>query len=127
MSVLQTSRLILSPCRTEDRDDFINLELDPEVMLFLNGGHAVDQGKIDPNATFLMPRGTESYVWTARRSGNGAFVGWFCLWPETANRAELGYRLRRAEWGHGLASEGSAAWWTGALRTADMTPLPRRP
>lgn len=109
MPVLQTMRLTLSPCRPSDRADFIALELDPEVMRFLNGGHAVDHDKVDPNPTFLMPRGTEPYVWTARRTGNGAFVGWFCLWRDSDTLAELGYRLRRLDWGQGLASEGAAA------------------
>ena len=109
MAVLQTMQLTLSPCCPSDRTDFIDLELDPEVMRFLNGGHAVDHEQAEPDATFLMPRGTEPYVWTARRTTNGAFVGWFCLWPESETLAELGYRLRRMEWGQGLASEGASA------------------
>lgn len=109
VAVLQTKHLTLSPCSPRDRADFIDLELDPEVMRFLNGGHAVDHERIDPNATFLMPRGTEPHVWTARRTGTGAFVGWFCLWPESETLAELGYRLRRLDWGQGLASEGALA------------------
>ncbi len=109
MTVLQTIRLTLRPCCPSDRADFMSLERDPEVMRFLNGGHAVDHEAIDPNATFLMPRGTEPHVWTARRTANGAFVGWFCLWPESKTVAELGYRLRRTEWGQGFASEGASA------------------
>ena len=109
MSVLQTTHLTLVPCCPTDGADFIDLELDPEVMRYLNGGHAVDHEHIDPNATFLMPRGTEPYVWTARRTANGAFVGWFCLSPESQTLAELGYRLRRMDWGQGLATEGASA------------------
>ena len=109
MAVLQTKRLTLSPCCPSDSADFIALELDPEVMRFLNGGHAVDRVQIDPNAPFLMPQGTEPYVWTARRTTSNAFVGWFCLWPESATLAELGYRLRRMDWGQGFASEGALA------------------
>jgi RimJ/RimL family protein N-acetyltransferase len=109
MAVLQTERLTLSPCCPDDRDDFIGLELDPEVMRFLNGGHAVDHERVGPDTTFLMPRGTEPHVWTARRTISGAFVGWFCLWPDSDTLAELGYRLRRMEWGQGLASEGASA------------------
>lgn len=97
MVILQTTRLTLSPCSPGDRADFIDLERDPEVMRFLHG------------APFLMPRGTEAHVWTARRTANAAFVGWFCLWPESEAMAELGYRLRRLDWGQGLASEGSSA------------------
>lgn len=109
MAVLQTTHLTLSPCRPNDSADFIALERDPEVMRYLNGGHPVDHARIDPDATFLMPRGTEPHVWTARRTANGAFVGWFCLWPEDAAMAELGYRLRRQDWGQGLACEGATA------------------
>jgi len=109
MVTLQTNRLTLQPCSTDDRDDFIALERDPEVMRFLNGGQIVDVENPDPASPFLMPRGTEPYVWTARDNAGNAFVGWFCLWPETATLAELGYRLRRDCWGKGLASEGAAA------------------
>src|SRR5690242_12856979 len=109
MAILQTTRLTLDRCRPSDRADFIALERDPEVMRHLNGGHAVDHHHVDPNATFLMPRGTEEYVWTARRKSNDTFVGWFCLWPDSATQAELGYRLRRLDWGQGLAAEGAAA------------------
>jgi RimJ/RimL family protein N-acetyltransferase len=109
VAVLQTTRLTLSPCCPSDRDDFIGLERDPEVMRFLNGGHAVDQEQSDPDSPFLMPRGTETYVWTGRRTANGAFVGWFCLYPESEKTAELGYRLRRMDWGRGLATEGASA------------------
>ena len=118
MAVLQTTRLTLSPCRPDDRADFIDLELDPQVMRFLNGGHAVDHERVDPDAPFLMPRGTEPYVWTARRTTDGAFIGWFCLWPESKDLAELGYRLRRAEWGKGLASEGATALVDWGFATA---------
>lgn len=118
MAVLQTSRLTLSPCCPNDRADFMGLELDPEVMRFLNGGHAVDHDQADPNPTFLMPRGTEPYVWTARRTGTGAFVGWFCLWRDSDTLAELGYRLRRLDWGQGLASEGAAALIDWGFRSA---------
>lgn len=109
MVVLQTLRLTLSPCLPGDCADFIALERDPEVMRFLNGGHPVDREQSDPDAPFLMPRGTEPHVWTARRTANAAFVGWFCLWPESETMAELGYRLRRMDWGQGLASEGASA------------------
>ncbi|PPJ46912.1 N-acetyltransferase [Rhizobium sp. KAs_5_22] len=109
MVVLTTDRLTLRPCRPDDRDDFVGLEHDPEVMRFLNGGYAVDRGQVAGNADFLMPNGTEPHVWTARRLENDAFVGWFCLWPESEVLAELGYRLRQADWGQGLASEGAAA------------------
>jgi RimJ/RimL family protein N-acetyltransferase len=109
VNVLQTENLTLTPCAPSDRSDFIDLERDPDVMRFLNGG-AVDHESTDPEkVTFLMPRGTEPDVWTARRINNGAFVGWFCLSSECDGVAEIGYRLRRDAWGKGYASEGAHA------------------
>lgn len=107
--VIETARLRLLQCTPADREDFVALELDAEVMHFLNGG-PVDHADIDPDhAGFMMPRGTETYVWTGRQRSDGAFVGWFCLYPETPLRAELGYRLARKGWGKGYATEGAAA------------------
>lgn len=117
MTVLTTQHLTLAPCRTEDAADFIGLERDLEVMRFLNGG-GVDHETIDSNAAFLIARGTEPHVWTARRTIGGGFVGWFCLWPENATLAEIGYRLRRQEWGHGFASEGARALVDWGFRSA---------
>ena len=108
MTTLHTPRLTLTPCTPQDCPDFVALEQDPEVMRHLNGGQPVDRATTDPDADFLMPDGTEPHVWTARRK-DGAFVGWFCLWPDDDTCAELGYRLRRTEWGKGLASEGAKA------------------
>jgi RimJ/RimL family protein N-acetyltransferase len=118
MAVLQTQTLTLRPCSPSDCADFIALELDPQVMHFLNGG-AVDHATTDAKAVnFLMPRGVEPYVWTARRTASNAFVGWFCLFPETRALAEIGYRLRRDDWGQGLASEGAAALVDWGFRSA---------
>ena len=99
----------MRPCSPADRADFIGLELDPEVMRFLNGGAVDHEATIPTATTFLMPRGEEPYVWTARRTRTDAFVGWFCLYPETETLGEIGYRLRREDWGQGLASEGASA------------------
>jgi RimJ/RimL family protein N-acetyltransferase len=118
MKHLQTARLMISPCCPADRADFMALERDPEVMRFLNGGYAVDHRQDAVETTFLMPRGTEPYVWTARRRATGSFVGWFCLWSEDGKVAELGYRLSRAEWGQGLASEGGSALVDWGFRSA---------
>lgn len=109
MSTLVTQRLLLVLSQPSDCRDFIELERDAEVMRFLHGA-AVDHETVRPqDVAFLMPRGTEPYVWTARRRHDAAFVGWFCLYPETPDLAELGYRLQRKSWGQGLATEGAAA------------------
>ncbi len=55
--------------------------------------------------------GTRGF-WAAREKGAGAFLGWFELRPLDDHDpavAELGYRLNRAAWGRGYATEGARA------------------
>lgn len=111
MITLETPRLLLRPSRPDDRADLYALEQDPEVMRFLNGGHPTPEDGIDETADYYMPRGGEDGLWVAHEKSSGAFVGWFALGSEDkdAETAELGYRLRRAMWGRGLASEAAKA------------------
>ena len=106
---LETPRLLLRPVIPADRDDLFALEQDPEVMRFLNGGKPTPPDGIDPSVDFLMPRGAEQGIWSAREKVSGAFVGWFSLYDHGDGTAELGYRLRRAVWRLGYASEGARA------------------
>lgn len=106
---LETRRLRLKPVSQADRDDLFALEQDPEVMRFLNGGKPTPLDGIDPSVDFLMPRGGEQGIWSAREKASEAFVGWFALNDNGDGTAELGYRLRQVMWGLGYASEGAKA------------------
>lgn len=122
MTGIRTERLILRPCTPLDRSNFIALETDAEVMRYLNGG-PVDHSQFDPtDAPFLMPRGTEPFVWSAMCSHDRQFVGWFSLAPKSKTIAELGYRLCRGAWGRGLATEGAIALvdWAFANASYEM-------
>lgn len=118
MALIRTARISISPCSLADAPDFAALERDPEVMRYLTGGQVGNGVPEELAGTYLQPRGREDHVWTARHAESGSFVGWFCLWPETAQRAEIGYRLCRAAWGQGLASEGAAALMNWGFESA---------
>jgi RimJ/RimL family protein N-acetyltransferase len=50
--------------------------------------------------------------WAAIERASGTFIGWFHLRPlpeDPRDEPELGYRLVRASWGRGYATEGSRA------------------
>jgi RimJ/RimL family protein N-acetyltransferase len=111
---LRTERLALREFTLDDADLLVELDSDPEVMRYLT-----DQ-LTDPEHVRqqVLPRLIDEYrrhpgfgLWAAHTHG-GEFIGWFHLRQRDnrpAGEVELGYRLRRAAWGRGYATEGSRA------------------
>jgi RimJ/RimL family protein N-acetyltransferase len=113
---LQTERLTLRRFTEDDVDNLVDLDGDPDVMHFLNGGRPTPP-EVIRNET--LPRFLEYYersagygIWAAIEKSSGDFLGWFALRPEAdgiPDQAELGYRLRKSAWGKGYGTEGSRA------------------
>jgi RimJ/RimL family protein N-acetyltransferase len=113
---LETERLMLRRLTEADVDNLVELDSDPEVMRFLSGGPATPRNVIERD---ILPRCLLSYedfpgfgVWAAIEKASGVFLGWLSLRPHEDSppgEVELGYRLRRAAWGRGYATEGSRA------------------
>ncbi|MFJ4762028.1 GNAT family N-acetyltransferase [Streptomyces diastaticus] len=113
---LETRQLTLRPFTHADADDLFALDNDPDVMRFINGGRPTSHEAI---RTRVLPRllhdypcfGTRGY-WAAEEKATGTFLGWLEFRPledHSPAVAELGYRLNKAAWGKGLATEGSRA------------------
>lgn len=109
-----TARLALRPLTTADVDLIVELDRDPEVMRFINGGQATPRAE----AASIVDRSL-GHRWLAFERAGAAFVGWFGLRPVGAHERELGYRLRRACWGRGLATEGALAMLDTAFTRLD--------
>jgi RimJ/RimL family protein N-acetyltransferase len=101
----------LRPLAETDLDALVALDADPEVMRFINGGQPTPRALC---AEVLLPR----MLAAATRPGLGffavespdrAFMGWMHLRLDTfePSWAELGYRLGRPWWGHGVATSAS--------------------
>jgi RimJ/RimL family protein N-acetyltransferase len=109
--VVTTERLRLVRLTRAHLEDLVALDSDPEVMRFINGGEPTTR---QDYLQHLLPRMTafdDQPFGFAAAYEEDVFVGWFHLRPSVADAEvlELGYRLRRATWGRGLATEGGRA------------------
>jgi RimJ/RimL family protein N-acetyltransferase len=113
---LETERMLLRRFTAVDADNLVDLDSDPEVMRYLSGGTPTPRGVIE---SVILPRFLDSYgrragfgYWAAIDKATDGFIGWFGFnSPDRSDLTvvELGYRLRRAVWGRGYATEGSRA------------------
>lgn len=112
---LETERLILRQFTEADVDHLFDLDSDPEVMRFLNGGtptpRDIIQNDILPRFLHYDERLPGYGFWAAIEKATGDFLGWFSFRPSDGipDEVQLGYRLRKAAWGKGYATEGSRA------------------
>ncbi|MGB2571171.1 GNAT family N-acetyltransferase [Micromonospora citrea] len=123
--LLETARLRLRRFTADDVDHLVALDADPEVMRFLTGGVATPRETVrDEHLPRILARYDHTPGlgrWAAQERSTGEFLGWFALDPsDDGTEAELGYRLRRAAWGRGLATEGSRALVRHAFDTVGV-------
>ena len=113
----ETARLCLRQWRESDREPFAALNADPDVMQFFPAPvtREATDASIDAWQSQLAERGWSN--WAAEIRETGEFIGFIGL---TVPRrvlpfspcVEVGWRLARAHWGNGYATEGAR----GALR-----------
>jgi RimJ/RimL family protein N-acetyltransferase len=115
---LSTERVRLRQPEESDAEFLLELDSDPEVMRFLTGGRASTPEEVEATIARIVDyreRFSERLgVFMAEERSTGGFMGWFHLRPDKNDLGnlrdlELGYRLKRACWGRGIASEVSRA------------------
>lgn len=116
--MIRTERLLLRRWRDDDRPTFAAMNRDPIVMEHF-------QGLTAPEDSDAFVDRIESHwdddgwgLWAVEVPGVTPFVGFTGLWPATHvlgwPSVEVGWRLARAHWGNGYATEAAHA----ALRFA---------
>ncbi len=110
---LQTDRLTLRRFTEDDVDNLFDLNSDPEVMRYLTGGEPTPREEIRdhmiPFHLGVYERSDQFGTWAAEARSTGEFLGWFHFRSVPGEGIDLGYRLRRAAWNQGYATEGSRA------------------
>ncbi len=113
MIIVETPRLILRVFCPDDLDAFAPIEADPEVMRFYASG---------PRPREWAERGVRYFMglqeqhgfspWAIIHKVDDQFIGFCGLLPQTIDgqaEVEVGYKLARAYWGQGLATEAALA------------------
>ena len=119
--MIETARLLIRAWRDTDRAPFAAMGRDPEVMATI--GPLQSRAETDLDVDHLIARGSRQghVFWAVERRADAAFLG-FCGIEfgdadlPIADLPEIGWRLARAHWGLGYATEAAAAclaWaWT---------------
>ena len=99
----------------DDAELFVELDSDPEVVRWVGNPEpttvAVVESRVLPKIFAYYAAHPSQGLWATHEIATGEFIGWFHYRPAKAppHDPELGYRLRRASWGKGYATEGSRA------------------
>ena len=109
----ETERLVLRRFGKGDVDLLVGLDSDPEVMRFLTGQPTPREEIVDvvlPAILAVYAEHRELGTFAAYQKADDAFVGWFGMQPtKDPEVVGVGYRLHRAAWGKGYATEGTKA------------------
>jgi RimJ/RimL family protein N-acetyltransferase len=125
LPALDTPRLLIRGRTLDDLEACLAMDRDPEVTRYVKGPWN------DPieHRRFLEFRITRAYppglgYWSIReRAAPEVFLGWVMLIPDhgVGPDIEIGWRLVRAAWGRGIASEAARALATYALGTVKLS------
>ncbi|MCU1361987.1 MAG: N-acetyltransferase [Ilumatobacteraceae bacterium] len=127
--MLTTERLVLRRWRDDDRDAFADMNADPVVMRDLGGplGRDDSDRKLDHYAETFDSYGYGR--WAIERVagvGQREFVGYAGVMPvrvahPLGHHDEVGWRLRRAAWGNGYATEAARVALNDAFIRVGLT------
>ena len=125
---LETTRLRLRQWRESDREPFAAMNADPAVMEFFPAlqSRANSDASIDAWQAQLTERGWSN--WAAELRSTGQFIGFVGLSVPVrlfsfSPCVEVGWRLARAHWGQGLATEAARAALRVGFENLDLNEI----
>ena len=129
-AILETPRLRLRRLAASDLPDLVELDLDPDVMRYVGSPAGVKTpAETEARARTRIRESEEGTLeplglWRIEARADSAFLGVGALlrMPEGAD-VEVAYRLARAAWGRGLATEAAGALVAHGLHTLGLPRL----
>lgn len=111
---IETARLRLRPPRLEDAGAFAAINADAEVTAFVSLSGPLARGESDLLLRKMLDHWADHGFgwWMAESRSTGELLGFVGLshptsLPPMADEVEVGWRLARAHWGQGYATEGA--------------------
>ena len=127
MIEIETEKLFLRRWLEEDLEPYARLCADPEFMRFIGNGSTLNREQSGEQVSrFVRHWADRGFgLWAVEEKESGAFVGFAGLsyqedWPEGEHKTEVGWRLGRAFWRRGLATEAAKASVTYGLETLGL-------
>ena len=125
---LRTTRLLLRPWRSEDRDALAAMNADPRVMEYFPKTMTLEesQAMFDRFHAHVDEHGFG--IWAVEIPGVAACAGFLGLWrPKFVTHftpcVEMGWRLAAAHWNRGYATEGAKAAMTYGFESLGLDEL----
>ncbi len=125
--IVETNRVVLCRPSMDDVDALFGLWSDPETMRYIGDGNGWPRERIVERTQKAIRVQTERGMcfWTARLKKCGSVIGQGGLVPIAfdGDEIELGYRLGKAYWGKGYATEiarAAAEYGLGELGLTDL-------
>ena len=106
-----TDRLVLRPLRAEDAGPYVHMFRDRRMWRFVPAGVWRKGGRKSMQRWRKWNRSKQAYHLIVRTRRDNAFVGEVPIHSISwgSRHGELGYNIDRSQWGHGYATEASAA------------------
>ncbi|MBC9908284.1 MULTISPECIES: GNAT family N-acetyltransferase [Achromobacter] len=116
------SRVTLRRMQEDDIPMLLAMESDPEVMRYSTGVKPADEARRQELLAWLREPLTRLGHWAI--TVDGAAVGWVSLVPLAGTDSiQLAYRLQRAAWGKGYASQAAKQLCEYAWRETEVSEL----